>query len=243
MLEVRDVTKRYDGRDAAGVTAVRNVTLSVKQGEFIVITGRSGSGKSTLLNVAAGLIRPTSGQVFLDGVEVWKRPDGEQSRFRSRNIGFIFQFPSLLPSLTVLENVGLPVGFAGGAGKTEARKRALDLLETVGLSDKVGAYPRQLSAGQQQRVVIARALVNQPQLLLADEATSNLDEQTEREIMELLIQVRAQTGVTILLVSHASELVRYCTRSLTMVAGAVVSCRIGHGRSGQLKGTCSRGGG
>ncbi len=223
MLEVRDVTKRYDGRDAAGVTAVRNVTLSVKQGEFIVITGRSGSGKSTLLNVAAGLIRPTSGQVFLDGVEVWKRPDGEQSRFRSRNIGFIFQFPSLLPSLTVLENVGLPVGFAGGAGKTEARKRALDLLETVGLSDKVGAYPRQLSAGQQQRVVIARALVNQPQLLLADEATSNLDEQTEREIMELLIQVRAQTGVTILLVSHASELVRYCTRSLTMVAGAVVS--------------------
>jgi putative ABC transport system ATP-binding protein len=223
MLELRDVTKTYEARETALVMAVRSVSLEVKRGEFIVISGRSGSGKSTLLNMMAGLTRPTSGQVLLDGVEVWKRPDGEQSRLRSQKIGFIFQFPSLLPSLTVHENVSLPVGFAGASGDAERRKSALDLLETVGLTDKLSAYPRQLSAGQQQRVVIARALVNRPELLLADEATSNLDEQTEREIMDLLVTIRARTGVTILLVSHASELVRYCSRSLTMVAGALVS--------------------
>jgi ABC-type lipoprotein export system ATPase subunit len=214
LLELRDVTKTYGARDAAPVAAVRNVSLQVKRGEFIVISGRSGSGKSTLLNMMAGLTRPDSGQVMLDGVEVW---------LRSQTIGFIFQFPSLLPSLTVHENVSLPVGFAGASGNAERRKRALDLLETVGLADKLSAYPRQLSAGQQQRVVIARALVNRPELLLADEATSNLDEQTEREIMNLLVTVRAQTGVTILLVSHASELVRYCSRSLTMAAGELVA--------------------
>ncbi len=205
------------------VTAVRDVSLTVDRGEFIVVTGRSGSGKSTLLNMMAGLTNPTSGEVLMDGVEVWKRLDGEQSRLRSQKIGFIFQFPSLLPSLTVLENVSLPVGFASASGDPDRRKRAAELLETVGLTGKVSAYPRQLSAGQQQRVVIARTLVNQPELLLADEATSNLDEQTEREIMDLLLKIRAQTGVTILLVSHATELVKYCTRSLTMVAGAAAS--------------------
>jgi putative ABC transport system ATP-binding protein len=223
MIEMRNVTKIYDGRDAVRVSAVRDVSLTVDRGEFIVITGRSGSGKSTLLNMMAGLTKPTSGQVLMDGVEVWKRSDGEQARLRSQKIGFIFQFPSLLPSLTVLENVSLPVGFAGASGDPTRRNRAAELLETVGLTSKVSALPRQLSAGQQQRVVIARALVNQPELLLADEATSNLDEQTEREIMDLLLQVRAQTGVTILLVSHASELVKYCTRSLTMVAGALAA--------------------
>jgi putative ABC transport system ATP-binding protein len=223
MLELRKVTKTYSDKDAARVTAVRDVSLVVDRGEFVVIAGRSGSGKSTLLNMMAGLTNPTSGQVLLNGVEVWKRPDGEQSRLRSQKIGFIFQFPSLLPSLNVLENVSLPLGFAGAGGAPDRGNRAAELLETVGLTDKAAAYPRQLSAGQQQRVVIARALVNKPELLLADEATSNLDEQTEREIMDLLVTIRAQTGVTILLVSHASELVKYCTRSLTMVAGAVVS--------------------
>jgi putative ABC transport system ATP-binding protein len=223
MIELRNVTKIYDGRDAVRVSAVRDVSLKVDRGEFIVISGRSGSGKSTLLNMMAGLAKPTFGQILMDGVEVWKRSDGEQARLRSQKIGFIFQFPSLLPSLTVLENVSLPAGFAGASGKAERCNRASELLETVGLTGKVSAYPRQLSAGQQQRVVIARALVNQPELLLADEATSNLDEQTEREIMALLVQIRAQTGVTILLVSHASELVKYCTRSLTMVAGALAA--------------------
>jgi ABC-type lipoprotein export system ATPase subunit len=223
MIELQNVTKTYDGRDAVGVTAVRDVSLTVDRGEFIVITGRSGSGKSTLLNMIAGLTNPTSGQVLMDGVAVWKRSDGEQARLRSQKIGFIFQFPSLLPSLTVLENVSLPIGFAGASGKAERRNRALELLETVGLTDKMSAYPRQLSAGQQQRVVIARSLVNQPELLLADEPTSNLDEQTEREIMDLIQRVRQETGVTVMLVSHASELVRYGSRSLTMVAGELAA--------------------
>lgn len=142
----------------------------------MVITGRSVSGKTTLLKLAAGLTKPTSDEVRLEGVNLWGLSDREQSLLRKRTVGFIFRFPSLLPSLTVLENVLLPVSFGGNHGLGQAADRAAALLKTVGLSDKRGAYPRQLSAGQPQRVAIARALMNQPEVLLADEPTSNLDE-------------------------------------------------------------------
>ena len=222
MIELRSVTKTYEGAKAApAVTALENVSLEVEEGEFLVVTGRSGSGKTTLLNVAAGLVRPTSGEVLLDGQDVWGLSDSHQSRLRSQKIGFVFQFPSLLPSLTVLENVALPLSFKGDQAKPEPQ-RPTELLDVVGLADKTGSYPRQLSAGQQQRVVIARALVNRPELLFADEPSSDLDEQTEGEIMALFKQIHGETGVTIVMVTHSVQLVTYGTRAIEMAAGAIV---------------------
>ncbi len=223
MLSLKDVSKTYLLGKENVVTAVQNLNLTVEPGEFIVITGRSGSGKTTLLNLAAGLTRPTSGEVWLENANVWQLPDQEQSRLRSQKIGFIFQFPSLLPSLTVLDNVALPTIFARKLANGKAYARATELLEMVGLADKLNAYPRQLSAGQQQRVVIARALINQPELLLADEATSNLDEQTEKEIMALLKEIHSNAGVTILMVAHSTDLVQYGTRAIQMAGGKIVN--------------------
>jgi putative ABC transport system ATP-binding protein/lipoprotein-releasing system ATP-binding protein len=198
------------------------VSLEVGRGEFVIITGRSGSGKTTLLNLAAGLARPTSGQVLLEGIDLWSLSDRQQSLLRNRKLGFVFQFPSLLPSLTAVENVGLPTIFGTNHRGPSVNGRAAELLDMVGLSDKLAAYPRQLSAGQQQRVVIARALISQPEVLLADEPTSNLDEQTEKEIMSLFKEIHATTGVTILLVTHTSQLVSYGTRAIQMANGVVV---------------------
>jgi len=227
MIELHDVSKTYSIAKGRSVPAVQGVTLQVDEGEFLVITGRSGSGKTTLLNLVAGLARPTSGRVLLGGVEIWKMPDAEQSRLRNEKIGFVFQFPSLMPSLTTLENVLLPTLFAAAKGDAKAqagaRERAVQLLEEVGLSDKLDAYPRQLSAGQQQRVVIARSLINQPELLLADEPTSDLDEQTEQEIMATFQTIHSRTGVTILLVTHSTQLVSFGTRALRMQSGQIVA--------------------
>ena len=220
MIVLQHVAKTFLTKEGAPVPAVKDVSLAVTKGEFVILTGRSGSGKTTLLNLAAGLTRPTAGEVRLDDVDLWALPDREQSRLRNRKIGFIFQFPSLLPSLSVIENLLLPLSF-GGNGTAGAMERARQLLATVGLADKLGAYPRQLSAGQQQRVVIARALINQPEVLLADEPTSNLDEQTEREIMEMLHEIHASTSVTIVLVTHTSQLIPYGTRALEMAAGSL----------------------
>ena len=221
MIALRNVSKIFHLNGGQAVAAVRELSLTVTRGEFVVITGRSGSGKTTLLNLAAGLTRPSAGEVTFDGTNLWTLPDREQSRLRNGKMGFIFQFPSLLPSLTVLENVLLPTAFglnhASGAWTT----RAEELLGSLGLEDKLAAYPRQLSAGQQQRVVIARALINRPVLLLADEPTSNLDEQTEKEIMELLREIHTTTGVTILMVTHSSQLVPVGTRTLEMAGGAI----------------------
>jgi ABC-type lipoprotein export system ATPase subunit len=222
VIALRNVTKTYQVGKEVAVTAVRGVTLEVKQGEFVIITGRSGSGKTTLLNLAAGLVRPTSGEVLLEDVNLWSLTDREQSLLRNRKIGFVFQFPSLLPSLTVLENVALPTAFGTNHKQQATHERAVQLLDLVGLSDKLPVYPRQLSAGQQQRVVIARALICQPDALLADEPTSNLDEQTEREIMDLFRDIHTQTGITIVLVTHTSQLVAYGTRAVEMAGGAIV---------------------
>jgi len=189
----------------------------------VVITGRSGSGKTTLLSLVAGLTKPTSGKVLLDNVEVWRLPDHEQSLLRNQKVGFVFQFPSLLPTLDCLDNVMLPTLFADGGDPAQAKQRATQLLEQMGLSDKLHAYPRQLSGGQQQRVVIARALMNEPQLLLADEPTSDLDEITEHEILDLFRAIHQQTGVTVLLVTHSAELGSYGTRSIQMAGGEIVA--------------------
>ncbi len=223
MITLEQATKIYRVSKQVPVTAVREVSLEIPRGEFLIITGRSGSGKTTLLNLLSGLTQPTSGRVLWEGVDLWKLSDRQRSSLRNQKIGFIFQFPSLLPALTVLDNVTLPTIFARDGSTTGTSERARELLETVGLAPKLHVYPRQLSAGQQQRVVVARALLNEPEILLADEPTSDLDERTEEEIMNLFAEIHQRTGVTIVLVTHTTQLVRYGTRSVRMAEGQVVA--------------------
>jgi ABC-type lipoprotein export system ATPase subunit len=223
MITLDNIIKTYPLGKGSSVTAVNGVSLEISQGEFVLIVGRSGSGKTTLLNLAAGLTQPTSGKVLIDGTNLWDLTDQQQSFLRSQRIGFVFQFPSLLPTLTVLENVILPTVFSSKQAAVQARGRATGLLQKVGLADKLAAYPRQLSAGQQQRVVIARALMNQPLMLLADEPTSNLDEKTELEIMDLFHDLHASMGITIVMVTHMRQLVSYGTRAVEMADGQIVN--------------------
>ena len=222
MFGLKQVTKVYPLDGTSSVTAVRELSLSVQRGEFVVITGRSGSGKTTVLNLMAGLTRPTAGCVEVDGADLWGMPDRQQSAMRNWRIGFVFQFPSLLSSLTVLENVLLPVMFRPAPDRGEVTERGAKLLEMVGLADKVAALPRQLSAGQQQRVVIARALINEPEILIADEPTSNLDDQTEREIIATVEKTHSLRGVTVVMVTHSRYLGTRGARTIEMAEGRIV---------------------
>jgi ABC-type lipoprotein export system ATPase subunit len=223
MITFNEATKTYPLGKGSSVPALRGVTLKIDRGEFVVVVGRSGSGKTTLLNLAAGLTRPTSGQVSLDGADLWGLTDQQQSRLRNEKIGFVFQFPSLLPALSTLDNVILPTIFRSkrATASSQDQERGVQLLREVGLEDKLAAYPRQLSAGQQQRVVIARSLMNRPQLLLADEPTSNLDEKTELEIMGLFRELHANLGITIVMVTHTRQLVSFGTRAIEMANGLI----------------------
>jgi len=220
LVSLAGVSKVYEAPRSLPVAALREIDLEVAAGEFVVVTGRSAAGKTTLLNVIAGLSRPTAGAVRIGGTDLWRLPDRRRSRLRNATVGFVFQFPSLLPSLTVLQNVLLPLSL-GPAESSAGNEHALALLDMVGLGGVERSHPRRLSAGQQQRVVIARALVNRPRLLLADEPTSNLDEQTEAEIMGLLERIHGETGTTVVLVTHAADLVGRGTRHLVMTDGAV----------------------
>jgi ABC-type lipoprotein export system ATPase subunit len=218
-VSLRGVGKSYGEKGT--FAALRDVDLDIQTGEFLVITGRSGCGKTTLLNLASGLATPTSGRVTVDGVDLWSVSDAERSNLRNRTMGFVFQFPSLLPGLTLEQNIMLPLEFSQEE-HPDAGERARELLEMVGLGHRAEALPRELSAGQQQRVVIARALVNRPTLLLADEPSSDLDEETEGEIMEIFARVHEQ-GLTIMMVTHARNLISYGTRHLEMADGTVVA--------------------
>ncbi len=223
VLVLNAVTKVFPGhRGTAGATAVAGADLVVRTGDFVAVTGRSGSGKTSLLNVAAGLTRPTSGGVLLAGVDLWSLSDAARTRLRRERVGFVFQFPSLIPSLSALENVLLPATLAGAGHASASADRARDLLETVGMAAKTGERPGRLSAGEQQRVVIARALVLQPSILIADEPTSSLDEETEGEVMALFERLNAADGVTVLMVTHDAGLARRCPRHARMVAGRLV---------------------
>jgi ABC-type lipoprotein export system ATPase subunit len=224
MISLQAVSKTYPAGRGQPVRAVREVSLAIGPGEFLVVVGRSGSGKTTLLNLAAGLTRPTGGRVRLDGTDLWTLSDAQQSALRARHFGFAFQFPSLLPALTARENVLLPAVFGrpGAADRAAEQRRAGELLARVGLAEKLEARPRELSAGQQQRVVIARALMNQPRVLLADEPTSNLDEKTEQEILELFRELHQSLGLTIVMVTHMRQLMAHGTRAIEMAEGQIV---------------------
>jgi ABC-type lipoprotein export system ATPase subunit len=219
MIELKGVTKVYKPRRQRELQAVIDINLEVSEGEFVVITGRSGCGKTTLLNLIAGMTRPTSGHVFVDGIDIWDLTDEQLSAMRSQKMGFMFQVPSLISTLSVLDNVVVPTMFVAKEKQLAVYQRASKVVESVGLSYRADALPRHLSAGEEKRTVIARALINEPPVLLADEPTANLDEETEKEIMSLLEDIHRQRGVTIILVTHHPSLIGYGTRHITMADG------------------------
>lgn len=204
---------------AETVKAVDNINLKVYKGDFLLITGRSGSGKTTLLSLIGGLTSPTAGDVHIHQDNLAKMNDEDISALRAKEIGFVFQFHSLIPTLNTLDNVRLPHIFANSSVQLND---PVQLLSLVGLENKMQNYPSQLSGGQQTRVVLARALSNQPALLLADEPTGNLDHETEQEIMQLLQQINHERGVTIIMVTHNPELAMFANRHIVMEDGRVV---------------------
>jgi len=208
--------------DHASFVGVDNISLSISRGEFLSIVGHSGSGKTTLVSIVGGILKPTSGKVLLDGVDICTLDDNRLSEYRAQRIGFMFQFASLLPILTAQENVLLPGIFNPASKKGGSDKLAQDLLEMVGIGDKKDAYPAQLSGGQQRRVAIARALLNSPDIILADEPTGDLDEETEAEIMDLFEEINKEQGVTIILITHNLELAGKAQKRLRMSRGAFV---------------------
>jgi ABC-type lipoprotein export system ATPase subunit len=217
ILSAQSLAKRY-GTDPR-CEAVRDASLALKAGEFVSVVGRSGSGKSTLMAMLGALTRPTRGELLLDGVDVWALPEADLATFRARNIGFVFQIPSLLSNLTAVDNVAVPALLGGTMDAQEAYARAHDLLGRVGLAERAGAYPDSLSGGEQRRVVIARALINSPRLLLADEPTGDLDEATENEIIDLLEELRRTESFGFVLVTHKLELAGRAQRTCEMRQG------------------------
>jgi putative ABC transport system ATP-binding protein len=220
VIRLVDITRHFKvGLEV--VQALRGVSTVIKKNEFVALMGASGSGKSTLMNLVGCLDTPTSGQYFLSGHDVSKLNDNELAEIRNKEIGFIFQTFNLLPRSTALENVMLPLVYAG-IGKAERMEQAKKALESVGLSDRMNHKPNELSGGQRQRVATARALVNNPSLILADEPTGNLDSKTSDEIMTLLVDIH-RAGNTIILVTHEESIARYAHRIIRLMDGKVLS--------------------
>jgi putative ABC transport system ATP-binding protein len=220
VISVRDLTKTYDLGEQQ-VRALRGITLDVLPAEFVALTGPSGSGKSTFMHLLGCLDRATSGSYFLNGRSVSSLDKRALAGVRNADIGFVFQGFNLLPRTTALENVELPLLYAGTRSAKERRERATAALDAVGLGDRLGYHPNQLSGGQQQRVAIARALVNNPKLLLADEPTGNLDTRTSIEVMGIFQRLSDERGLTIVLVTHEPDIAEYGTRIVAFRDGRV----------------------
>jgi len=217
---VENLAKQYREGDREH-TMLENIQLTVQPGEVLALVGRSGSGKSTLLNLISGIDVPSKGKVTIDGTDVTRLSEHQRSLFRRRCIGFVFQFFNLIPTLTVKENLLLPLELIGKSG-VDAESRVLSLLEHIGLGARAGAYPDRLSGGEQQRVALARALIHQPSLLLADEPTGNLDAETGRLVIDLLGRLVRERGMTVLLVTHSSEVAALADRVLTLRGGRLL---------------------
>jgi putative ABC transport system ATP-binding protein/macrolide transport system ATP-binding/permease protein/lipoprotein-releasing system ATP-binding protein len=222
MLEARDVRKTYT-TECGSCDAVRGVSLALEAGEFLAVVGRSGSGKSTLLAMLAGLCRPTSGTVAVDGFDLWSLPEPERAAFRNREVGLVFQFASLLPTLRVIDNVALPALVRGVLADEDVFRRATELLVRVGLGHRADAYPSELSGGEQRRAALARALVNAPPIVLADEPTSDLDEDTEAEILDAFGEIHRRDGVALVVVTHDPKIARRADRILEIRNGLIVT--------------------
>ncbi|MCB0580652.1 MAG: ABC transporter ATP-binding protein [Phaeodactylibacter sp.] len=223
MISIKDLTKTYI-MGATKVHALRGVTLDIRRNEFVALMGPSGSGKSTLMNLLGCLDTPTSGEYWLNGTNVSTMEDNELAEVRNKEIGFVFQTFNLLPRLTALENVALPLVYAGQS-KAARRERAMEVLDAVDLGDRVEHKPNELSGGQRQRVAIARALVNNPSIILADEPTGNLDTKTSIEIMRILEAIHRQ-GNTVILVTHEPDIAEHAHRVVRLRDGMVESDEI-----------------
>lgn len=222
MLKVAGISKSFVNGHC--IDAVADVSFQLDKGSFLAITGRSGSGKSTLLGMIGGISRPSGGTVELNGTDQWLLNDDVHSDFRNKNIGFVFQFSSLLPTLRAIDNVALPALISAEISKDQAYARAHALLERVGLTNRMDSYPGELSGGERRRVAIARALINSPELLLADEPTADLDERTEEEILNLLIDIHRTLGLTLVVVTHNPQIAQRADRLLNMDCGQAKEC-------------------
>lgn len=219
ILRTENLKKYYD-QNMVCVKALDGVSLSVEQGEFVAIVGTSGSGKSTLLHMLGGLDRPTSGTVLVDGKRIFDLEDGELTIFRRRKIGFVFQAYNLVPVLNVYENIVLPIQLDGGVVDTDFVEQIIDIL---GLSEKINSLPNQLSGGQQQRVAIARALATKPSIILADEPTGNLDSKTSQDVLGLLKVTGQQFKQTIVMITHNEEIAQMADRIIRIEDGRIIS--------------------
>ncbi|MGZ5596149.1 MAG: ABC transporter ATP-binding protein [Usitatibacter sp.] len=217
IVRAEGITKQVATPDHV-LTILKEVSLEVRAAEAVAIVGASGSGKSTLLGLLAGLDVPSSGRVWIGSEELFALSEDGRARLRGQMVGFVFQSFQLLPALTALENVMLPLELNGGA---DAAQRARRVLDRVGLAERLGPYPRQLSGGEQQRVAVARAFVTEPRVLFADEPTGNLDSQTGEQVIELLFEMNRERGTTLVLVTHDAELAKRCDRRLHIAAGEI----------------------
>jgi putative ABC transport system ATP-binding protein len=227
MIELRNVSKNVRS-GTEDLTILDNVSIEIPAGQFVAVTGASGSGKSTLLGLIAGLDAPSSGQIFVDGDEITKLGEDALARIRSEKIGFVFQSFHLIPSLTAYENILIPMEILGGK---EVRERAAGLLEQVGLTNRGHHYPSELSGGEQQRVAIARAFANAPRILLADEPTGNLDSKNGKHIFELMNEMHKQNRVTLILVTHESEIAAQAERRIVLADGQVIQDEMNRGEA------------
>ena len=221
IIDLHQLTKTYEG-PAGAFTALKGIDLQVRPGEFIAVVGRSGSGKTTLLNLLAGIDRLTSGEITIAGMRMNSLSESRLAEWRGRNVGLVFQFFQLLPTLTVAENVQLPMDFAKNIPTAKRRSRSLELLDRVGIQDQADKLPAMLSGGQQQRAAIARALANDPPILLADEPTGNLDSMTGTSVLKLFAELNAD-GRTIIMVTHERDAQSFTARQVTLVDGLVAS--------------------
>jgi putative ABC transport system ATP-binding protein len=219
LIDMRDLVKNY-ATGGGDVLVLRKVNLTIGRGEFVSVMGPSGSGKSTLINMVTGIDRPTGGEILVDGQPIHTYTEDQLARWRGRSIGVIFQFFQLIPTLTILENVMLPMDFCGLYASRERSRRALQLLERVGIPEQADKLPNSLSGGQQQRAAIARALANDPPLLVGDEPTGNLDRHTAEEMFALFESLRRE-GKTILIVTHDPDLSRRTQRIIHLIDGRI----------------------
>ena len=215
MIEIKDINKSY-----GALQVLRDVCVDIHQGEVVSIVGPSGAGKTTLLQIIGTLDRPDSGSIIFNGTDVLKLKGRELAHFRNRNIGFVFQFHQLLPEFTALENVAMPA-LLGGTKQSEAYKRAGELLQYMGLSERINHKPAQLSGGESQRVAVARALINNPSVILADEPSGSLDSQNKRELHDLFFRLRSEMNQTFVIVTHDELLAQQADRVLHMRDGAI----------------------
>ena len=217
VLEVKELTKKY-GEGESEVIALDHVSFSVERGEFVAIIGASGSGKSTLMNMIGGIDHPTSGSIIIDGNEIQSMSEDELAIFRRRNLGIVYQFYNLIPTLTAEENIALPWKLDG---RKENKERLSEIVNMLGLEKRAKHLPGQMSGGQQQRVSIGRALINEPAFILADEPTGNLDEETASAVFDLFLSLAREKGTAIVIVTHDRALAARCDRTVTLLSGRI----------------------